>query len=1126
MKKIVHIVCLLLSVGAFAQQPQTQQLGNDSTLIRLGPTFNGILKGGIVLQSFQDTTVANATHIDFYNGALIWVNADTSIYTRFKGSSSQYWVKVTSASMGPGGGAWQVGGNYFSVVPVNAWIGTNSTDHFQIATDAIVRLKVPSNGILRSSGSANKYLMMDTVTKLMYYGDGGGSSSTAISALTAATASNTIDNGAFLQEWQWNTLAGTSGLKLSSTSTAATGNAQRLFEASLSGTSVTANQITVSGYFGNSHAGSLSVNRGVQVNVSGGVTLNTGVYSQASGTSGTVYGVFSQAQGSATLAYGGSFSSNGATTNIGVQAIASGGSTNIALDLGQAGFSSGTMRINGSTSGSITIQPAAAAGTWTMTLPTTGGTSGYFLQTNGSGVTTWAAGSGSGAINLYGQAWVDSATGSNVTGTVGNPALPYATINAALTAVAGYHTARVNIGLGSYARIDSSLIRSNLVIMGSGMPMLDNADTATGLTTLKMTMPTKLLHGTIIKGGLQIRNNPSNLEIGNLGFDNGSAFVALGNRKWDGLDIRDPGTGTGNTPPFKQMKGIYFHDMVCLGDTVNSAYHAMTLENCIDPVVKNVLLVGNTHGLAVKTIGGLYDGIVSFWHTSDCAILKINNYAPSHEMILTNFTFRSLSETDKESEGLLFQNETGTAVRTGYVVSNGTIRFTNRGIYDYGSHDMYNLNISNVTIHKTANSAVHLTLMSQGNLANVIADSTGGNGFWIQSTGGGNILSNNQALVNTYNGFDITGGTNKTYLFSNIARGNNNGIVATDGNVLGEDNVAVSNASANFSGTTAALIQPYLIPSWGAKSVGGITTAGVPYPLYVGSGLTISSGGGVDTLKTSGGGGGGSTVVSDSAWTYYQLNTIPSTTAVAKLGTINTRQWGTYWNNINTILFDSTKGGSPVVNPTGADMQFIVNGFGYTNADPFLKVGNFGSSEYGIRVGRDAAFDVTRLRIIGPGSATGAEWIRGGNGGTEVYWGVGAYNSYNNMRDSVNNYNSNPFYYTGFREFRSRRTDAQGASVASANNVTLGTDGNTFEITGTTQINLINRTNYQNGSEITLLFTSNPTVKNGQTTSSNDITILLAGAADFSASANDVLKLILSTVGGVVAWRETGRSVN
>jgi hypothetical protein len=59
--------------------------------------------------------------------------------------------------------------------------------------------------------------------------------------------------------------------------------------------------------------------------------------------------------------------------------------------LGIAGTTAGTLGLSGVTSGVVTIATADAAGTWTMKLPTTGGTSGYFLQTNGSGVTTWAA---------------------------------------------------------------------------------------------------------------------------------------------------------------------------------------------------------------------------------------------------------------------------------------------------------------------------------------------------------------------------------------------------------------------------------------------------------------------------------------------------------------------------------------------------------------------------------------------------------------------------------------------------------------------------------------------------------------------------------------------------------------
>lgn len=91
------------------------------------------------------------------------------------------------------------------------------------------------------------------------------------------------------------------------------------------------------------------------------------------------------------------------SVNAGLDITASGASTNYAarfnrgrVSFGTAGTESGLLEINGSTSGTITLQPAAAAGTYTLTLPTDDGDAGEFLQTDGSGNLTWAAG-GSGS---------------------------------------------------------------------------------------------------------------------------------------------------------------------------------------------------------------------------------------------------------------------------------------------------------------------------------------------------------------------------------------------------------------------------------------------------------------------------------------------------------------------------------------------------------------------------------------------------------------------------------------------------------------------------------------------------------------------------------------------------------
>lgn len=113
----------------------------------------------------------------------------------------------------------------------------------------------------------------------------------------------------------------------------------------------------------------------------------------------------------------------------------------------------------------------------------------------------------------------------------------------------------------------------------------------------------------------------------------------------------------------------------------------------------------------------------------------------------------------------------------------------------------------------------------------------------------------------------------------------------------------------------------------------------------------------------------------------------------------------------------------------------------------------------------------------------------------------------------------------GYWLSNSRFQTRQGADVASLGDLTLGTDGNVFEITGTTTINAITTTNYLNGAVVTLLFTSTPTVKHNTAGGASTAVFLLAGAADFVASAGDTLTLVYSEIGGTNAWREIGRAV-
>ena len=102
----------------------------------------------------------------------------------------------------------------------------------------------------------------------------GAGGAPPLSSLIAATTANSFDNADWAQSWRWNTLSSNSALKLSSTSTAAAGNTQKLLEIALSGANGTAGQTTYGEYVTNTHTGGTSTNVGLYASASGGTTAN------------------------------------------------------------------------------------------------------------------------------------------------------------------------------------------------------------------------------------------------------------------------------------------------------------------------------------------------------------------------------------------------------------------------------------------------------------------------------------------------------------------------------------------------------------------------------------------------------------------------------------------------------------------------------------------------------------------------------------------------------------------------------------------------------------------------------------------------------------------------------------
>lgn len=99
---------------------------------------------------------------------------------------------------------------------------------------------------------------------------------------------------------------------------------------------------------------------------------------------------------------------------------------------------------------------------------------------------------------------------------------------------------------------------------------------------------------------------------------------------------------------------------------------------------------------------------------------------------------------------------------------------------------------------------------------------------------------------------------------------------------------------------------------------------------------------------------------------------------------------------------------------------------------------------------------------------------------------------------------------------------SQGPDVASADEITLGTDGNYFDVTGTITINHITKTAWQAGSVMVLQFDANVTVThNAADPTGTEASVLLSGAGDFEATADDTLQLVYDGT----TFREVSRTV-
>jgi hypothetical protein len=99
----------------------------------------------------------------------------------------------------------------------------------------------------------------------------------------------------------------------------------------------------------------------------------------------------------------------------------------------------------------------------------------------------------------------------------------------------------------------------------------------------------------------------------------------------------------------------------------------------------------------------------------------------------------------------------------------------------------------------------------------------------------------------------------------------------------------------------------------------------------------------------------------------------------------------------------------------------------------------------------------------------------------------------------------------------------KGTDIASATNITIGTSGNTFDVTGTTTIQHFDNANWVVGSVISLHFDGAVTLThNAGGLSGNQANILLSGDANFTTATGDILTFLLHDS---TNWQEISRNV-
>jgi hypothetical protein len=157
------------------------------------------------------------------------------------------------------------------------------------------------------------------------------------------------------------------------------------------------------------NSGTLAGGDAFTLAIAGGKTFTVNNSLTLSGTDSTAFTFPATSDTVVTLAATQTLANKTLTLPI-IAAISGNSGATGTLSSGANGGTGGGLNLNGATSGSVTVQPQAAAGTWNFNLPTSAGAANSVLTSQGGGAAmTWSA-----AGQLPGTATNDSAAAGNV----------------------------------------------------------------------------------------------------------------------------------------------------------------------------------------------------------------------------------------------------------------------------------------------------------------------------------------------------------------------------------------------------------------------------------------------------------------------------------------------------------------------------------------------------------------------------------------------------------------------------------------------------------------------------------------------------------------------------------------